>query len=106
MKEKPLNICKTSVLLINPASVQAFHIFNPNDWSGLSKAIVSSCAAQHGLLNYSVNKLHELFGNTEKICLPNINNLKNQWKILWIMLKFKYKVMVLFINRSIYFLNL
>ncbi len=81
MKEKPLNIRKTPVLLVDPASVQAFHIFNPNDWSGLSKAIVSSCAAQKGLLNYSVNKLHKLFGNAEKICLPKIIELKNQWKI-------------------------
>ncbi len=80
MKEKFSNICKTPVLLVDPASVQAFHIFNPNDWSGLSKAIVSSCAAQYGLLNYSVKKLHELFGNAEKICLPKINELKNQWK--------------------------
>ncbi len=80
MKEKASKIHKIPVLLIDPASVQAFHIFNPNDWSGLSKAIVSSCAAQHGLLNYSVKKLHELFGNAEKICLPKINELKNQWK--------------------------
>lgn len=80
MEEKPSNICKTPVLLVDPASVQAFHIFNPNDWVGFSKAIVSSCAAQHGLLNYSVNKLHELFGNAEKICLPKIIELKNQWK--------------------------
>jgi hypothetical protein len=81
MKEESSNNCKTPVLLVDPASVQAFCIFNPNDWSGLSKAIVSSCAAQHGLLNYSVNKLHELFGNAEKICLPKFIELKNQWKI-------------------------
>lgn len=80
MKEKPSNIYKTSLILVDPASVQAFHIFNPNEWSGLSKAIVSSCAAQHGLLNYSVNKLNKLFGNAEKICLPQINELKDQWK--------------------------
>ncbi|MCZ6804323.1 MAG: hypothetical protein O7D86_10415 [Proteobacteria bacterium] len=80
MKDKSSDISKTPVLLIDPASVQAFHIFNPNDWSGLSKAIVSSCAAQHGLINYSVNKLHELFGNAEQICSPKITELKNQWK--------------------------
>jgi len=28
MKEKPSNICKTPVVLVDPASVQAFHIFN------------------------------------------------------------------------------
>jgi hypothetical protein len=79
MKEEPSNTRKTPVILLDPASVSAFHIFNPNQWSGLSKAIVTSCAAQHGLLNYSVKKLHELFGNAEKICLPKINELKNQW---------------------------
>lgn len=80
MKDNPSDICKTPVLLVDPSSVQAFHIFNPNDWSGLSKAIVSSCAAQHGLINYSVNKLNDLFGNAEKICLPQFIELKNQWK--------------------------
>lgn len=91
MKEKPSSIYKTPVVLLDPASVQAFHIFNPNDWSGLSKAIVSSCAAQHGLLNYSVNKLNELFGNAEKICLPKIIELKDQWKTSrWPIDKFNY----------------
>jgi hypothetical protein len=79
MKEKPSSTRKIPAILLDPASVSAFHIFNPNQWSGLSKAIVTSCAAQHGLLNYSVKKLHELFGNPEKICLPKINELKNQW---------------------------
>ncbi len=78
MKENPSTISKLPVIFVDPASVQAFHIFNPNDWSGLSKAIVGSCAAQHGLINYSVNKLHELFGNAEKICLPKIIELKKQ----------------------------
>ena len=67
MRKKPSNIYKTPVLLIDTASVQGFHIFNPNNWSGLSKAIVSSCAAQHGLLNYSVNKLNELLGSLLRI---------------------------------------
>lgn len=78
MKENPSTISKLPVIFVDPASVQAFDIFYPNDWSGLSKQIVISCAAQHGLLNFSVKKLHELFGNAEKICLPIINDLKNQ----------------------------
>ncbi len=80
MKEETLNTHKTPIILVHPASVPAFHIFNPNDWSGMSKAIVSSCAAQYGLLNYSVKKLNDLFNVSEQLCLPKFNELKNQWK--------------------------
>ncbi len=71
---------KTPVILLDSASISAFHIFNPNDWSGLSKAIVSSCAAQHGLIHYSVKRLHELFEISDKLCMPKFIELKNQWK--------------------------
>lgn len=80
MKENSLSSHKIPVILIDQASMPAFHIFNPNDWAGVSKAIVSSCVAQHGLLNYSVKKLHELFGNSDKLCSPKYHELKNQWK--------------------------
>ena len=71
---------KTPVLLIDPSSISAFYIFNPNDWLGTSKAIVSSCAAQYGLLKYSVRKLHELYKISEKQCIPKFNELKAQWE--------------------------
>ena len=79
MTEKSFNTHKTPVILVNSASVAAFHIFNQNDWTGLSKAVVRSCAAQLGLLNYSVNKFRELFDISNKFCEPKFNELKKQW---------------------------
>ena len=79
MTEKYFNTHKTPVILVNSASVAAFRIFNQNDWTGLSRAVVRSCAAQLGLLNYSVDKLRELFNISNKLCEPKFNELKNQW---------------------------
>jgi len=80
MKKNSSNTHKIPVILVDQTSVTAFHIFNPNDWDGVSKSIVSSCAAQYGLLTYSVKKLDELFGNSNKLCLPKFRELKNQWR--------------------------
>ena len=81
MSENSSNTFKTPVVLLDPASGSAFHIFNTNEWNGLSRSVVSSCAAQLGLLNYSVNKLRELFDISNKLCEPKLNTLKNQWNI-------------------------
>lgn len=96
MKENSSNIHQIpAVILVDQTSVPAFPIFNPNDWAGVSKAIVSSCAAQYGLLNYSVKKLHKLFGNSDELCSLKFHELKNQWKTSkWPIDKCKYLVEV------------
>ena len=71
---------KIPVFLIHPTSVSAFNIFNANEWNGSSKAIVSSCASQLGLLNYSAIKLTELFKISNDLCQPKFNDLEKQWK--------------------------
>jgi len=55
-----INTNNTDVILVDSASMPAHNIFNSNNWTGDSRAVVSSCAAQLGLLNYSLNKLNEL----------------------------------------------
>jgi len=76
-----------------------FHIFNPNNWDGVSKSIVNSCAAQYGLLYYSAKKLHELFKNSDKLCLSKFQELKNQWRISkWSIDKCNYLAVVPEVN--------
>jgi len=64
---------KLPIVLVDPTSVQAFHIFNANEWNGVSKTLVGSCAAQHGLINYSTTKLKELFRISEDLLISGIN---------------------------------
>jgi hypothetical protein len=70
---------KTPVIMLDPASGEAYRVFNANEWEGLSKAIVSSCAAQCGLILYSSSKIREYFDNSQKLCEPKIHTLKEQW---------------------------
>ena len=74
-----INTNNTDVILVHSASMSAYNIFNANNWTGYSSAVVRSCAAQLGLLNYSLNKLNELYDISEKLCEPKFNDLKKQW---------------------------
>ena len=38
------NVQKIPVICLAPSSVAAFQLFNPNDWSAESKAIIQSCS--------------------------------------------------------------
>jgi hypothetical protein len=71
---------KTPVIMLDPSSGDAYRIFNPNEWDGLSKTIVSSCAAQLGLVHYSCLKLRAQFDHSEKLCTTKIDELKKQWE--------------------------
>lgn len=81
MNKNLANHHKTPVVLIDRASKSAFYIFNSNEWAEMSRATVSSCAAQYGLLNYSVRKLHDLYNISDRLCMPKFNDLKAQWSI-------------------------
>lgn len=71
---------KTPIILIHPSSMPSYLLFNPNSWKNASKQIIRSCAAQYGLLSYSVNKLDQLFSDAEKLCQPSLQNLNSQWR--------------------------
>ncbi|MFC1494758.1 hypothetical protein ACFL6W_05720, partial [Thermodesulfobacteriota bacterium] len=71
---------KIPTILLDKNSVPAFSIFNSNEWNGKSKQIIMSCAANYGLLLYSLVKVKNIFEHAEELCTPSINNLKMQWK--------------------------
>lgn len=88
-KSKP----KIPVILIHPSSMASYILFNPNSWKGASKQIIRSCAAQYGLLCYSLDKLDKLFIDAEKLCRPSLQNLDSQWNTAkWTHKKCRYLV--------------
>lgn len=88
-KSKP----RIPIILIHPSSMASYALFNPNLWEGASKQIIRSCAAQYGLLSYSLNKLNELFNDAEKLCQPSLQNLDSYWdKAKWTHKKCRYLV--------------
>jgi hypothetical protein len=40
---------KTPIIIPHHTSVPAYSIFNPNEWVGDSKPVITSCAAQYNL---------------------------------------------------------
>lgn len=72
---------KISVILCHNSSWPAFHIFNPNDWSGKSKPIIELCAANFGLLLYTSKLINDIFREAQALCAPSFVNLKSKWRI-------------------------
>jgi hypothetical protein len=67
------------VILCHENTWPAFSIFNPNDWSGKSKPIIHSCAANYGFLLYGVTKIESIFSKANSLCQPRFDNLAAQW---------------------------
>ncbi len=63
------------VVCLAPDSVSAYYIFNPNNWSGQSRAIVQSCAASFGVMKHNVQKIHELCLAGKEVCCPRFGDL-------------------------------
>ena len=68
------------VICLAPSSVAAFQIFNPNDWTGESKAIIQSCSTELSVLHYELNNIAKMCSTPEKRCLSHFENLKRSWK--------------------------
>jgi len=71
---------KTPMILCHESTWPAFSVFNPNDWSGKSKPIIHSCAANYGLLIYGVTKIENIFSRANSLCQPRVDDLVAQWK--------------------------
>jgi hypothetical protein len=72
------------VILIDQSSAASFSLFDPNGWGQKSKPIIQSCAANHGLITYSVTKIENVFSQAASMCRQRlvlckvvINMLKN-----------------------------
>ena len=68
------------IICLAPSSVAAFNIFNPNDWTGESKAIIQSCSTELSVLHYELNSIAKMCSNPEKQCISHFENLKRSWK--------------------------
>ena len=67
---------KIPVICLAPTSVDAFRIFNPNDWAESSRAIIQSCSTELSVLHYEFTNIQTLSNNSEKLCHPHLENLK------------------------------
>jgi hypothetical protein len=71
---------RTRIVWLHNTSAPAYFIFDPNDWTGSSKPIVMSCAAQCGLLWYQASKIPALVQNAERLCESRFLKLQRQWE--------------------------
>ena len=71
---------KIPVILCDKSTWPAFYFFNPNDWSGKSKLIINSCAANYGFLVYGMTKIDSIFSGANSLCQLRFNDFKAQWK--------------------------
>lgn len=70
---------KVPMVLLHGDINSSFSIFNPNEWAGSSRSIITSCAAQYSLLNYEVSQILLSLKNCEKLCKGRFLKLQQEW---------------------------
>lgn len=70
---------KIPVISLAKSSVDAFSLFNPNDWAGLSKSIILSCSTELSLLHFEAKLISKLCRYPKKLCKPHFESLKSSW---------------------------
>jgi len=81
--------------MINKSSVNGFRIFNSNDWSSKSKAILQTCATEFSLIEHTASKLEVLCSSSNDICIGYFNDLLKQWEnAKWDNSRYDYYVQV------------
>ena len=68
------------VICMDSSAVPAFQIFNPNDWNGVSRAVVLSCSTEFSVLQYGATRIAEMCHSPKDRCQPHFENLKGQWE--------------------------
>jgi len=71
-----MNGDKIPIISLAKSSVDAFRLFNPNDWSGNSKAIILSCSTELSLLHFEAKLISNLCRYPKKICKPHFESLQ------------------------------
>ena len=64
---------------VDQSTAPAHSLFNPNEWRRESKALVSSCAAQFGLLLHTAAHVHQEGARGERVCELRFEDLRRQW---------------------------
>jgi hypothetical protein len=67
-------------ICVDQSTAPAHSLFNPNEWRRESKALVSSCAAQFGLLLYTVAHVREECARGARVCGLRFEDLRMQWR--------------------------
>ncbi len=74
-----MNSNKIPIISLARTSVDAFRLFNPNDWSGDSKVIILSCSTELSLLHFELKLISNLCLYPKKICKPHFESLQKSW---------------------------
>jgi hypothetical protein len=72
---------KTPIIFLHEDNSESYKIFNPNAWSEKSKLVISSCAAQYGILTHITSQLPHVLQNNDDICKVRFQELLRQWEI-------------------------
>lgn len=67
-------------ICVDRTAAQAHSLFNANEWSGESKPIILSCAAQYGLLLHALESLSGVFRNGVETCEARFGDLRLHWR--------------------------
>jgi hypothetical protein len=66
-------------ILLDPSSMAAFEIFNPNEWSGGSNGLIQACASEPAGLHYSSGFVISACASAREACHPHFQTLAQQW---------------------------
>lgn len=72
---------RTPTICADRATWSAYSLFNPNEWRVESRAVVSSCAAQFGLLLHTVGCARNEIANGTRACELRLEDLRVQWQM-------------------------
>ena len=68
------------IIFLDGASVEAFHIFNPNDWQRDTRGVIQSCATELAVLQYSAERIGTICLSAKDLCRPRFDDMSRQWQ--------------------------
>lgn len=74
------NISKIPTIFVDSSSVASRTLFNSNRWEGQSRGVVQSCATEHSVICYGVERLTTVCKNADKHCAYHLTTLQELWK--------------------------
>ena len=93
---------KTPAIFVFEGTTPAHSIFNPNEWSNDSKAVIASCSAQFALLLFASTALATAHEGVAQICAQRVAELQRQWRASrWDLQRLRYFVEVPSVHLSI-----